>query len=172
VAIRGRQSAGELGKLVRRTLAAMDPSQAVAGDATIGELIAANTARHRFHMIVLLWFAICAVVLAATGIYGVVAESIVARRQEIAIRMALGAPRIGVVRGMVSKTIQFAVLGEAIGMGAVAPVYQRVAGLFYGVAPYRAMVFVVVLGLVFGVAFWASFWPAWSAVDRDSIRVG
>lgn len=75
ILIRGRQSAHELGLLVRRTLAAMDPTQAVAGDATIGELIEANTARHRFNMIILLWFAVCATVLAAMGIYGVVARA-------------------------------------------------------------------------------------------------
>jgi predicted permease len=105
VVIRGKQSAHELGLVVRRTLAGMDPEQAVAGDATIGELIEANTARHRFNMILLLWFGICASVLAGMGIYGVVAETTVARKQEIGIRMALGAPRAGVVWGMVAKTL-------------------------------------------------------------------
>ena len=171
VMIRGNQSARELGALVRRTLAAMDPSQAVAGDANLGELIDANTARHRFNMIILLWFAVCAAVLAGTGIYGVVAESIVARKREIAIRLALGAPRIGVVRGMVSKTVQFALLGETIGLFAVVPVYNRISGLLYGVARYSPPLFLVVLGFVFSVSFAASFWPAWSAVDKDSIDI-
>jgi putative ABC transport system permease protein len=172
VVIRGSQSARDLGILVRRTLAAMDPSQAVAGDATIGDLIAANTARHQFNMIILLGFAVCAAVLAATGIYGVVAETIVARKQEIAIRMALGAPRIGVVRSMVTRSVQFALLGEAIGLLGVVQIYQRISGLLFGVAPYSPLLLVVVLGFVFAVSLSASFWPAWSAVDRDSIDVG
>jgi putative ABC transport system permease protein len=169
VMIRGKQSARELGLLVRRTLAAMDPSQAVAGDATLGELIDANTARHRFNMILLLWFAFCASVLAATGIYGVVAESVVARKQEIAIRMALGATRIGVVRGIVSKTVQFAMLGEAIGLLAVIPIYPRITGFLYGVTLLSTPLLVSVAGFVLGVSLCASFWPAWSAVDKDSI---
>ncbi len=172
VLIRGMQSKRELGELIRRTLAAMDPTQAVAGDATLGELIEANTARHRFNMIILLWFAVCAAVLAATGIYGVVAESIVARKQEIAIRLALGAPRIGVVGGIVSKTLRYALVGEAIGVVGAALIYQRISGLLYQAAPYRSPVLAVVAGFVFGVSLVASGWPAWSAVDRDSIEVG
>jgi putative ABC transport system permease protein len=170
--VRGRQSAHELSVLVRRTLATMDPTQAVAGDATLGELIDANTARHRFNMIILLWFAVCAAVLAGTGIYGVVAESVIARKQEIAIRMALGAPRIGVVRSLVSKTVQFALLGEAVGLFAVVLIYRRISGLLYDVAPYNPPLLLVVMGFVFGVSVAASFWPAWLAVDRDSIDVG
>jgi putative ABC transport system permease protein len=172
LAIRGRQSAQELGALIRRTLAAMDPGQAVAGDATLGELIQANTARHRFNMIILVWFAVCAAVLAATGMYGVVAESIVARKQEIAIRLVLGAPRMGVVRGMLSQTVQCALLGEAVGLFAVVLIYHRISGLLYRVAPYNLPLLVAALGFVFVVSFAACFWPTWSAVDRDSIDLG
>ena len=171
VVIRGNQSAHELGLLVRRTLAGIDPDQAVAGDATIGELIEANTARHRFNMILLLWFAVCATVLAGMGIYGVVAETIVARQQEIAIRMALGAPRMGLVRGTVARTLRFALLGEALGLCAAVLLYRRIAEVLYGVASYSPALLGVVMGLVFSVSLCASFWPAWSAVDKDSIDV-
>lgn len=169
VVIRGNQSAHELGLLIRRTLAGIDSNQAVAGDATIGELIAVNTARHRFNMVLLLWFGVCATVLAAMGIYGVIAETIAARRQEIAIRMALGAPRMRVVRGMVSKTLRFALLGEVLGLGAVLLIYQPVSVLLYEAARYSPALLGVVVVFVFSVSVCASFWPAWSAVDRDSI---
>jgi putative ABC transport system permease protein len=169
VVIRGKQSTHELASLVRQTLAGIDPSQAVAGDATIGELIEANTARSRFDMILLLWFAVCATVLAAMGIYGVVAETIASRKREIAIRMALGAPRTGVVRGMVSKTLRFALMGEAIGLCAVVMIYHRISGLLYGVAFYSLPLLGAVTVFVFSVSFGASCWPAWSAVDKDSI---
>ena len=106
----------------------MDASQAVAKDATLGELIDVQMARHRFNMTVLLWFAVCATVLAITGIYGVIAESIAARRREIAIRMALGAPRRRVVRVLIAKTLLFAFLGEAIGLCIVIPIYHGFPG--------------------------------------------
>jgi len=169
VMIRGRQSARELGQLIRRILAAMDPGQAVAGDATLAELIEANTARHRFNMIILLWFALCAAVLAATGIYGVIAESILARRLEIAIRLALGAPRIGVVQGLLSKTLQFALIGEALGVCAAILIDRQISPLLYEVAPHASQVLALVLAFVFAVSVFAGFWPAWSAVGRDSI---
>src|SRR6202030_4047310 len=90
VLIRGSRGAPDLAPLVRRTLSQLDATQAVAGVATIGELIDSNAARHRFNMILLLWFGICAAILAATGVYSVIAEMMVERRTEIAIKMALG----------------------------------------------------------------------------------
>lgn len=86
--------------------------------------------------------------------------------------MALGASRMGVVRGVVSKTVRFAVMGEAIGLCAVVVIYQRISGLLYAVAPYSAGWLVAVVIFVFGVAVGASFWPAWCAVDRESIDLG
>ncbi|HXE13442.1 MAG TPA: hypothetical protein VN633_15055 [Bryobacteraceae bacterium] len=56
-------------------------------------------------MILLLWFGVCAAVLAAMNIYGVIAETIAVRKQEIAIRTALGAPRLRLVRGIMSTTL-------------------------------------------------------------------
>ena len=76
VVIRGTRTAQDLASLVRRTLAGMDSTQAIAGVATIGELIDRNAARHRFNMILLLWFGVCSIVLAAMGIYSVIAEGV------------------------------------------------------------------------------------------------
>jgi ABC-type lipoprotein release transport system permease subunit len=73
---------------------------------------------------------------------------------------------------MVSKTLRFALLGEAIGLCAVVPIYHRIAELLYGVARYRTPLVGVVVAFVFGISFCASFWPAWSAVDKESIDVG
>jgi predicted permease len=166
--IRGSQSTSELAALVRRTLAGIDPDQAVAGVATIGELIDTNTARHRFNMILLLWFGVCAAILAATGIYSVIAESIAARRQEIAIKIALGAPRTRLVRNLISHTLGFVVIGEVLGVFAVTWLGAMASELLYGVAPRDPVVLGAVTAFVFGVSLCAGLWPAWSAVDGDS----
>ena len=89
----------------------MDSNQSIAGVATIGELIDANSARHRFNMILLLWFGVCAAILAASGVYSVIAESMAARENEIAIKTALGAQRPRLAREMVSGTLGFRVGG-------------------------------------------------------------
>jgi len=95
--------------LVRSTLAGIDSNQAVGGMATIGKLVDNNAARHRFNMILLLWFGVCAAVLAATGVYSLITESMAARDREIAIRTVLGSDRTRLVRDMVSGTLVFPV---------------------------------------------------------------
>jgi hypothetical protein len=86
--------------------------------------------------------------------------------------MALGAPRAGVVWGMVAKTLWFALLGEALGLCAVVLLYHRISEVLYGVSRYSPAVLGAVAVFVFSVSFCASFWPAWCTVDRDSIDIG
>jgi predicted permease len=167
VVIRGRQSPQELAALVRRTLAGIDPNQAVAGVATLGELIDANTARHRFNMVLLLWFGVCAAILAASGIYSVIAESMAARRLEIGIRIALGAQRTRLVRNVISKTMGFVLMGEVLGVVLAAWLGTRASELLYGVSPRDPVVLGAVTAFVFSVSVCAAFWPAWLAADGD-----
>jgi ABC-type antimicrobial peptide transport system permease subunit len=103
--------------------------------------------------------------------YAVLAESVVTGKQEIAIRLALGAPRIGLVRLMVSKTVMSALLGEAVGLCAAVLIYHRISDLLYRVAPYNLLLLVLALAFVFAVSLSASVWPTWSAVNRESIDI-
>ena len=174
VVIRGTQSAEALAALVRRTTAAMDSSQAVAGVETIGELIDANSARHRFNMILLLWFGVCAALLAASGVYSVIAETMAAREREIAIKFALGAQRIRLVREMVSGTLLFVLAGETLGALLVCVFGKLSSELLYGVSARDPLVLSSVTAFLFVVSLLAALWPAWSAADGDqnaSLRV-
>ncbi|MDR3703489.1 MAG: ADOP family duplicated permease [Candidatus Sulfopaludibacter sp.] len=166
IVIRGTRPAGELATLVRRILAAMDPTQAIAGVATIGELIDRNTARHRFNMILLLWFAACAAVLAATGIYSVIAESVAARRREIAIRNALGAGRARLVRDIVSAAMAFVLAGEGAGIACAVTLGTEASDLLYGVSPHDPAILGAVIAFLFAVSLASAFYPAWIA-SRD-----
>ncbi len=167
VVIRGTQSASDLASLVRRTLSSMDPSQTIAGVATIGELMDANSARHRFNMILLLWFGVCAAILAAGGIYSVIAELIADREHEITIKTALGAQRLRLAREMVSGTLGFVLIGEAAGALGVLGVTRFAAELFYGVSARDPIVVGSVAAFLFAVAISASIWPAWRAASLD-----
>jgi hypothetical protein len=169
VVVRGTRSTQELSLLVRRVLASLDPSQAVAKDATLGELIDGNMARNRFNTTLLLWFAVCATALAITGVYGVIAETIAVRQREIAIRMALGAPRRRLMRALVGKTLLFAFAGEAVGLCAVIPIYHWISGLLYGVSPNSPSLLGFVLMLISVACSIATCLPAWNAVDKKSI---
>jgi predicted permease len=167
VVIRGTLPARDLAALVRHKLSELDSSQAVAGVATIGELIDSNSARHRFNMILLSWFGLCAAILAAAGVYSVIAESMAARTREIAIRTALGSPRIRLVRDMVIRPLGFVLLGESLGAGAVFALGTLLSELLYGVSPRDSLVAGSVLALLFVVSAGAAVWPAWSAAGHD-----
>jgi len=139
----------------------------VAGIASIGELIDRNAARHRFNMILLLWFAICAAILAATGVYSVLAESMAARRREIAIRTALGAQKPRLVRQMIASPLVFVLAGEALGGGLVWMFGQVGSELLYGVSARNPVLLGAVAIFLFAISAAAALWPAWSAAGND-----
>jgi putative ABC transport system permease protein len=147
----------------------MDANQTISGVATVGELIDANSARHRFNMILLLWFGICAAILAASGVYGVVAETLAARRHEVAIKNALGAQRIRLVREMLVGALSFILVGEAIGVMAVFTMGRFAADLWYGVSPRDPLLLGSVGAFLFVVSLAAAFWPAWTATTTESL---
>jgi hypothetical protein len=165
--IRGTRSAGDLAGLVRATLAGIDPNQAVAGVATLGELIDRNSARQRFNMTLLVWFGICAAILAASGVYSVVGETMASREREVAIRSALGAQRGRLVREMVSRTIGFVLLGELAGIGVVIGLGKVESGVLYGVSARDPRLCAAILAFLFVTSVAAAFWPAWSMAGKD-----
>jgi putative ABC transport system permease protein len=164
--IRGTRSAAELTALVRRTVAEIDSRQAIAGVATIGELIDGNAARHRFNMILLSWFGICAAILAASGVYSVIAETMLERRMEIAIKIALGCNKPGLIRDIVSGTLGLVLAGEVLGLGGAAGAGSLFSDLLYGVSPHSPAVLAFMGVCLFAVSILAAFCPAWIAAGR------
>jgi ABC-type antimicrobial peptide transport system permease subunit len=126
-------------------------------------------------MILLIWFGVCAAVLAGTGVYSVITESMAARDREIAIRAALGSERTRLVRDMVSGTLGFVLIGEMLGASIVSALGKLYSGLLYGVSSRDPLLLASVVAFLFVVSLAASVWPAWSAAGRDpqtSLRAG
>ena len=174
VVIRGNRPRRELSALVQRVVTEIYPGQIAGDPLTIGELIDRDTARHRFNMVLLLWFGICAVILAITAIYGVIAETIAARGIEVAIKSALGAPRQGLVRDLVARTIRYASLGIALGTVALAVFGILGPDVLSGTSAHDPLVLGLVAAFLFLVCLGAAFWPAWFATQdnrRASLRV-
>ena len=167
VVLRGTRTAQDLATLVRKTVADIDSTQAVAGIATIGELVDRNAARHRFNMILLLWFGVCGVVLASMGVYSVIAEAVTARRREIAIKTVLGARKPRLMREMVYRSLVFVLAGEAVGLGCIAGFGNLGSELLYGVSPRDPRVLGAVVGFLFVVSLVAALCPAWVAAGRN-----
>jgi putative ABC transport system permease protein len=153
--------------LVRATLAGIDPNQAVAGVATLGELIDRNSARHQFNMTLLVWFGVCAAILAASGVYSVVGETMASREREVAIRSALGAQRGRLVREMVSRTLGFVLMGELAGMAVVVGLGKVESGVLYGVSARDPRLCAAIVAFLFVTSVAAAFWPAWTTAGRD-----
>ena len=165
--LRGRVSAPELLALVRRTLKQVDPSEAIAGEATLGQLIDRNTAGSRFNVGILMLFVIGAVVLAAAGIHSVVRESVTVRAKEIALRLALGAGRWSLVWATTRRALLWVCIGELAGLTLALFLGRTAADLLYGIAPNDPVVLVSATAFLFVIASAASAIPAWIAASQD-----
>ncbi len=165
--IRGRVPAADLVALVRATLKIMDSTQALAGEATLGELAERNTARSRFTVLILILFAGGAVMLGAAGIHSVIRESLSVRAKEIAVRIALGAGRRRLVIQTAGGALLWVTCGVMAGLAGALFIGYRAADMLYEISPADPIVLTSVAGLVFTVAAIASLIPAWTAAGRD-----
>ena len=133
---------------------------AVAHVRTMDEVIGLSTARESFNMTLLTVFGGVALVLAAIGIYGLMAYSVEQRRQEMGIRMALGADRATIRTLVVWHGMRLALLGVVLGIGAAFGLTRFLASFLFGVKAYDPMVFVAVPVILSAVALLAVWLPA------------
>jgi predicted permease len=152
---------------VRSAVHAADPGIPVFTVATMDEV--RNVALHveRLSGGALTLFAAAALFLAAVGTYGVLAMAMVRRRREIAVRLALGAPRGSLVRRLVGGGIALASAGLLLGLLAGLAVSRSLAGQLFGVAPTDPVTYAGVSILLLDVAFIACWLPARRALDVD-----
>jgi putative ABC transport system permease protein len=128
-----------------------------------------STARGDFNMTLLTIFAGVALMLAAIGIYGLMAYSVQQRTQEIGIRMALGASPERVRRMVVFQGMRLALMGVVIGVGAAMGLTRLIASMLYGVKTWDPFVLVSVTVLLSGVALFSAFIPALRASRVDPL---
>lgn len=151
----------------REAVYAIDPQQAVSLPATLDALVGRALARPRFHAILLGAFAVLAAVLAAAGVYGVLAYGVEQRTAEIGVRMALGAPERRVLFSIVGEGVALAVVGSVVGLGGAAAGTGVLASLLHGVSPLDPGSFVAAgLGCLLLAAI-ASWRPARRASRID-----
>jgi predicted permease len=152
---------------VRGAIHEVDPYQPVNGVRTLDEVLGVETAQRRLGMILLTSFAALALLLAALGIYGVLAFFVVQHTQEIGVRLALGARPSDVLRLVVGRGMRLALAGVVIGLAASFGLARLLASLLYGVSPSDPATYALVAALLACVALLACMIPARRATKVD-----
>ncbi len=158
--IRSHLTAPAVGTAVRQVVASLDRDVPVSDVQTMDQVVSAATAGSRFYLMILGVFAGLALVLASAGIYGVMSYTVTQRRQEIGIRMTLGAGRASILRLVLGRSLAVAMAGALVGVLAAALLTRFMATILYGVAPTDPFTFVTVPALLMTVAGLAAAIPA------------
>jgi putative ABC transport system permease protein len=159
----------KLSAAVRSKVLAIDKDQPVSTFRTMEQIVANSIASRRFSMLLFGIFAALAMILAAVGIYGVMSYSVSQRRQEIGIRVALGASSRDVVNLIVRHGMLLAGLGVVIGLIAAFAASRVISTLLFGVSATDPLVFIAIPLLLAVVAFLACLLPARRATKVDPI---
>jgi putative ABC transport system permease protein len=154
---------------VKAAIARIDKDQPVTRIRAMDEVVAESVAQPRFRAELVGTFAALALVLAAVGIFGVIAFSVSQRMREFGIRMALGATEGNILRLVAKSGVKMTVLGVAIGLGGSAWITHSISSLLYGVKPLDLLTFAAAPGILALVALAASVVPAMRAARVDPV---
>jgi predicted permease len=171
IALRTWNNPASLSNAMRKAVTAADAKQPVFDIETMEQRVSDATAQRRLIMLLICCFAMLAVVLSAVGVYGVFAYSVNQRRQEMGIRLALGASRNGLLRLIVMQAARLIVLGGVLGAGAALLLSRLLSSLLVGVTPHDPMSFWLAWVLMTVVALIASALPAADAARTDLLSV-
>jgi putative ABC transport system permease protein len=154
---------------IRSAVAAVDARQPVTDIETMNQIIAATVAPRRFNTFLLGAFALLALALATIGIYSVISCSVTLRRQEIGIRMALGAQRHDVLSMVIRQGMSLTIIGIALGLAAAFALTRLMASMLFDVKPNDPATFFSLALLVSLVALVACYLPARRATKVDPL---
>jgi len=165
--VRVKGSAVDSISAVRDELRRLDASFPVSGIKTMSEQIATTLAATTLASTLIGVFGLVALLLAAVGLYGVMAYTVAQRTHEIGIRMALGAQVGDVLSLVIRDGLRLTILGVALGVGGAYALTRLVASFLYGVSPTDPAIFAVIAVALTGVALGACLVPARRATKVD-----
>ena len=155
---------------VRGALQRIDPDLPLFDVRQMDERLAAALATARFNTLLLSLLGAIGLLLAASGIYGVIAYFVSQRTQEIGVRIALGATAAGVVRLVLGEALQPVALGAAVGVVSAIAATRVLASQLFDVSPTDPLTIAAVVAMLVGVALVASVIPARRAASIDPTR--
>jgi putative ABC transport system permease protein len=169
--VRSGANSQSLVRAVRAKIAEVDPNLPVTGISSMEEVVGASVAQPKLTMQFVGIFAGFALLLAAVGIYGLMAYSVTARKQEMGIRVALGARPADILRLVVGQGMRMTVIGVVVGVIVSLALTRLLASLLFGVRATDPLVFGAAAVILAGAAFVACYIPARRATRVDPIVV-
>jgi predicted permease len=155
---------------LRATVASIDPQLPLTQVQTMVQAVSESEAPRRFNTVLISSFAFAAVLLAVLGIYSVIAFTVASRVQEMAIRMALGSQRSGIIRLILESGAKLAAIGCVLGLAGAAAASSLLRSLLFGVSPFDPFVLTLAAVCVLLLALGASTFPALRAASIDPMQ--
>ncbi|MFN8572074.1 MAG: FtsX-like permease family protein [Gemmatimonadaceae bacterium] len=165
--VRSSMSAATLAPMLRSAVHTVDPRLPIFDYTALTAVVDASLAQPRFYLSLLLAFAGAALLLAAVGLYGVIAYAVQQRAREIGVRMALGASSAAVLRMVVREGLAMSAVGVVLGIAGALALTRLLQSLLFGVTPADPVTFAGVSILLTLVAVLASIVPARRAASVD-----
>src|SRR6266699_1104753 len=157
----------QLVNAIRGELNSLDPDLPIYKVQTLGEIVSASASQTRLPAVLLSVFAGIALLLAAVGVYGVLAYTVAQSRHEIGVRMALGAPRQRILKSFLGYGIKWAAVGGGAGLVAAFILVRFMRSMLFEVGPYDPTIFLSVAGVLAVVVLMACYVPARRAMCVD-----
>jgi predicted permease len=170
LAVRTQSRPAGLDSAVTGAIHSIDRDQPVTDVMTMDDLVNTSLSQRRFSMVLLGAFAVLALLLAAVGIYSVLAFAVRRRVREIGIRVALGAEVKDILRLIVTEGMKPALVGLLLGVAGALALGRVLASFIYGIAAYDPLTFAAVAALLATVALLASIIPAFRAARIEPTR--
>lgn len=165
--VRAQGDSATLIPAIKQAIWSVDKEQPIVRITSMDELIAATAGERHFALILFETFGILALVLAATGIYGVLSSSVSERTHEIGVRAALGAVPASILALILRQGIMLTGFGVAIGLGGAVVASRAVGTLLFGISQLDPITYFSVVALLAGVSVVACSVPAWRAARVD-----
>jgi putative ABC transport system permease protein len=169
-AVRARVPPKSLASEIQKELRESSGGLPAANARTMEETISGSAARERFNAIVMTIFGCSALLLAAIGIYGIMAHSAAERTHELGVRLALGARPAQIRNMVIFQALRLAIAGVACGLAAAWGLTRFLAGLLFGVQPLDPWALIVAPAILISVALIAVWLPARRAAQVDPIH--
>lgn len=167
LAIRTQVDAASLARVVQERIWAVDKDQPIAQIETAEEALSQSVANRRIYLLLVGAFAVIALLVAASGVYGLISYAVERRTREMGIRVAVGATKARILSLLISRGMLLALVGVVAGIAGSMLLTKTISGLLYGITPTDPSVLTATSLLFLAVAFLAALIPANRAATVD-----